>query len=69
MKTPLRSKSISEKSSTILRRKKIIQEKIAQLQETINQLNSDKMDLLLENEALHHEVYILRRKLSLLEEK
>lgn len=62
-KTAMMGKT-QEKSSlrTMRRRKKSSSSIVEDLEKTVTDLNAEKMNLLLRNEHLRHELYILRRK-------
>ncbi len=46
----------------VRRRKKSTSLKVEELEKRVTDLNAEKMNLLLRNEHLRHELYILRRK-------
>ena len=58
-----------ETTPVVRRRRQKSTEKTQELEKKVEELNSEKMNLLLRNEHLRHELYILRRKYErLLEE-
>lgn len=61
-KTAMMGNTREKGSLRTVRRKKNTSSVVEELEKRVTDLNAEKMNLLLRNEHLRHELYILRRK-------